>query len=75
MAAKGLALVDYTFCRYSFEECEPGQTISLAEFAEGDWQIDGSLSRDEVQVKVSDGVLTVSNLQENDSLVCLLRRC
>ncbi len=60
---------------HTFEECEPGQTISLAEFAEGDWQIDGSLSRDEVQVKVSDGVLTVSNLQENDSLVCLLRRC
>ncbi len=25
MAAKGLALVDYTFCRYSFEECEPGE--------------------------------------------------
>ena len=60
---------------HTFEECEPGQTISLAEFAEGDWQIDGSLSRDEVQVKVSDGVLTVSNLQEYDSLVCLLRRC
>ena len=25
MSAKGLALVDYTFCRYSFEECEPGE--------------------------------------------------
>ena len=25
MAAKGLALVDYTFCRYSFEPCEPGE--------------------------------------------------
>ncbi|MBQ7875347.1 MAG: DUF2812 domain-containing protein [Oscillospiraceae bacterium] len=25
MAAKGLALVDYSFCRYSFEECEPGE--------------------------------------------------
>lgn len=25
MSAKGLALVDYSFCRYSFEECEPGE--------------------------------------------------
>lgn len=25
MAAKGLALVDYSWCRYSFEECEPGE--------------------------------------------------
>ncbi|MBP1574433.1 MAG: DUF2812 domain-containing protein [Oscillospiraceae bacterium] len=25
MAAKGLALVDYSFCRYSFEPCEPGE--------------------------------------------------
>ena len=25
MAAKGLALVDYSICRYSFEECEPGE--------------------------------------------------
>ncbi len=25
MSAKGLALVDYTFCRYAFEECEPGE--------------------------------------------------
>ena len=25
MSAKGLALVDYTWCRYSFEECEPGE--------------------------------------------------
>lgn len=25
MAAKGLVLNDYSFCRYSFEECEPGE--------------------------------------------------
>lgn len=25
MSAKGLALVDYSFCRYAFEECEPGE--------------------------------------------------
>lgn len=25
MSAKGLALVDYSFCRYSFEPCEPGE--------------------------------------------------
>lgn len=25
MAAKGLALVDYSLCRYSFEPCEPGE--------------------------------------------------
>ena len=25
MAAKGLALVDYSICRYSFEPCEPGE--------------------------------------------------
>ena len=25
MSAKGLALVDYTWCRYAFEECEPGE--------------------------------------------------
>ncbi len=25
MSAKGLALVDYCWCRYSFEECEPGE--------------------------------------------------
>ncbi len=27
MAAKGLALVDYTFCRYVFEDCEPGEYV------------------------------------------------
>ena len=27
MSAKGLALVDYTFCRYVFEECEPGEYV------------------------------------------------
>ena len=25
MSAKGLALVDYSWCRYAFEECEPGE--------------------------------------------------
>ena len=25
MSAKGLALIDCSFCRYSFEECEPGE--------------------------------------------------
>ena len=25
LSAQGLALVDYTFCRYAFEECEPGE--------------------------------------------------
>lgn len=27
MSAKGLALVDYTFCRYTFEECGPGEYV------------------------------------------------
>ena len=27
MSAKGLALVDYTFCRYVFEECGPGEYV------------------------------------------------
>lgn len=25
MAAKGLAMVNYTFCKYTFEDCEPGE--------------------------------------------------
>lgn len=59
---------------HTFEKCESDQTISLAEFAEGDWQIEGRLARDEVQAQLNGGILMVSNLQEYDSLVCLLRR-
>ncbi|MDR1542692.1 MAG: DUF2812 domain-containing protein [Clostridiales bacterium] len=25
MAAKGIAMTDYSICRYTFEECEPGE--------------------------------------------------
>ncbi len=34
MSAKGLALVDYSICRYSFEECEPGEYSFKIQFLE-----------------------------------------
>ncbi|MBR3610470.1 MAG: DUF2812 domain-containing protein [Oscillospiraceae bacterium] len=34
MAAKGLALVDYSLCRYSFEPCEPGEYKFKIQFLE-----------------------------------------
>jgi hypothetical protein len=34
MAAKGFALVEYTWCRYAFLECEPGEYIYRLELLE-----------------------------------------
>ncbi|MCL2172181.1 MAG: DUF2812 domain-containing protein [Candidatus Bathyarchaeota archaeon] len=34
MAAKGLAMTAYTFCRYTFEECIPGEYIYRIEYLE-----------------------------------------
>ena len=34
MSAKGLALVDYSWCRYSFEECEPGEYTNKIQLLE-----------------------------------------
>ena len=34
MAAKGLALVDYSFCRYLFEKCEKGEYLYRIELLE-----------------------------------------
>lgn len=34
MAANGLALVDYSWCRYVFESCEPGEYIYRLELLE-----------------------------------------
>ena len=32
MSAKGLAMTNYTWCRYTFEECDPGAYIYRLEF-------------------------------------------
>lgn len=34
MSAKGLALTEYTWCRYVFEDCEPGEYIYRIELLE-----------------------------------------
>lgn len=34
MSAKGLALVDYAWCRYSFEECAPGEYTNKIQLLE-----------------------------------------
>ena len=34
MSAKGLALVDYSWCRYSFEENEPGEYTNKIQLLE-----------------------------------------
>lgn len=34
MSAKGFALVDYTWCRYVFEDCQPGEYIHRIELLE-----------------------------------------
>ena len=34
MSAKGLALIDYTWCRYVFADCEPGEYIYRIELLE-----------------------------------------
>ena len=59
---------------HTFEECENSQSIALAEFAGGEWQIADVLAREDVQASLGAEGLTVTGLQEYDSFVCLLKR-
>ncbi len=59
---------------HTFEECESSQSLPLAEIADGEWQIEGILARTGVETVVSEGILAVSNLQDYDSMVCLLKK-